>query len=114
MRRLLGLSTLGNDRDGCMQDVHWAAGMFGYFPSYLLGALAAAQFFQAARRALPDLMQDIREGIFGRLDRWLEQNIWSKGSSVSTADLIEQATGAPLGTQAFEVHLAERYLGSGE
>jgi carboxypeptidase Taq len=110
MRELLGMSTKGNDRDGCMQDVHWPAGMFGYFPSYLLGALLAAQLFRAAKRALPNLMDDISHGSLARLDAWLEQKIWANGSFLDTTQLIEQATGAPLGTEAFEEHIKSRYL----
>ena len=55
MRSLLGLSTGNDHRNGCLQDVHWPAGLFGYFPTYTLGALVAAQLFAAARRALPEL-----------------------------------------------------------
>lgn len=110
MREILGLSTRGNDRDGCMQDVHWPAGMFGYFPAYTLGALTAAQLFRAARRALPDLMEQIRRGEFGALDAWLREKIWSQGSFLGTAELVEHATGSPLTTEAFEQHLEYRYL----
>lgn len=114
MRALLGLSTKGNDRDGCMQDVHWPAGMFGYFPSYLLGALLAAQLFRAAKRAQPDLMDDIRRGSLANLDAWLAEKVWSNGSFLGTTQLIEHATGAPLGTEAFEEHVRNRYvLGEG-
>lgn len=110
MRGLLGLSTLGNDRDGCLQDVHWPAGMFGYFPAYALGALIAAQLFRAVRRAHPDLMEHIRRGDFAVLDTWLRDHVWSRGSLLSCAELVEQATGSPLGTEAFEEHLERRYV----
>ena len=110
MREMLGLSSRGNDRDGCMQDVHWPAGMFGYFPGYALGALAAAQFFRAAKRASADLMGQIGRGDFGGLDAWLDQQVWSQGSLLGTSELIERATGYPLGTEAFEEHVERRYL----
>jgi carboxypeptidase Taq len=110
MRGLLGLSTLGNDRDGCLQDVHWPAGMFGYFPAYVLGALIAAQLFRAVRRAHPDVMEQIRRGDFAVLDTWLRDHVWSRGSLLSCAELVEQATGSPLGTEAFEEHLERRYV----
>lgn len=110
MRDLLGISTKGNDRDGCMQDVHWPAGLFGYFPSYLLGSLFAAQLFGAAKGALPNLMDDIRRGAFDRLDSWLEKQIWGNGSFLDTTQLIEDSTGAPLGTEAFEAHVKSRYV----
>ena len=64
MQHWLGLSTTGNYRDGCMQDIHWTDGGFGYFPSYTLGAMYAAQLMAAARRALPTLDRDIAEGAF--------------------------------------------------
>jgi carboxypeptidase Taq len=110
MREVLGLSTRGNDRDGCMQDVHWPAGLIGYFPAYTLGALTAAQLFRAARRALPDLMDQIRRGEFGAIDAWLREKVWSQGSFLGTTELVERATGSVLTTDAFEQHLEYRYL----
>ncbi len=110
MREWLGLSTRGNDRDGCMQDVHWPAGLFGYFPSYTLGALAAAQLFSAVERVLPHVKEQIRRGEFRDLAAWLRENIWSQASSLASSALIERATGRPLGTKAFEHHLQRRYL----
>jgi len=110
MRELLGLSTRGNDRDGCLQDVHWPAGMFGYFPTYTLGALTAAQMFDALRRAHPDLNEQIRRGDFSVIDGWLRENVWSHGSSLSSTELVERATGGALGTEAFERHLERRYV----
>ncbi|HET9959118.1 MAG TPA: carboxypeptidase M32 [Polyangiaceae bacterium] len=111
MQSLLGLSTHGNDRDGCMQDVHWPAGLFGYFPTYTLGALTAAQLFRAARRAVPGLLEQIARGEFGGLDGWLRTNVWGVGSSLSTNEILARATGSTLNTQAFEEHVARRYLG---
>jgi carboxypeptidase Taq len=110
MQKILGLSTRGNDRDGCMQDVHWPSGLFGYFPSYTLGALTAAQLFQAAQRAHPDLTEQIRRGEFGALDSWLRERVWSQGSLLGTEALVEYATGEALSTVAFEQHLQRRYL----
>ena len=111
MKELLGLSTSGNYRDGCMQDVHWPAGLFGYFPTYTLGALTAAQLFRAARRAIGDLPARIEAGDFAPLDNWLRQNVWSQGSLLDTNTLLQRATGSVLDTRAFEAHLKERYLG---
>jgi carboxypeptidase Taq len=113
MRRLLGLSTAGNFRDGCMQDVHWPAGLFGYFPTYTLGALTAAQLFEAARSATPGLAAAIAQGDLSPLDAWLTKNVWGQGSLLDTGELVQQATGAPLGTGAFQRHLRRRYLGQG-
>ena len=110
MRGLLGRSTRGNDREGCLQDVHWPAGMFGYFSTYTLGALTAAQMFAAVRRAHPDLNEQIRHGEFGVLDDWLREHVWSHGSFLGSMELIERATGSALGTEAFEQHLERRYV----
>jgi carboxypeptidase Taq len=110
MRSLLGLSTGNDHRNGCLQDVHWPAGLFGYFPTYTLGALVAAQLFAAARRALPELPDQIRLGEFGPLNHWLAGAVWSRGCLLETEDLVQAATGAPIGTAAFVAHLQARYL----
>ncbi len=110
MQAWLGLSTIGNYRNGCMQDIHWTDGGFGYFPSYTLGAMYAAQLFSAANRALPDLNQSIAQGEFGALFEWLRQNIWQHGSRFTTEQLITQATGEPLSSRYFRSHLEARYL----
>ncbi len=110
MQHWLGLSTTGNYRDGCMQDIHWTDGGFGYFPSYTLGAMYAAQLMAAARRALPTLDRDIEEGDFSALFDWLRQNIWQHGSRFTTSQLIQQATGEDLNSRYFREHLTTRYL----
>ncbi len=112
MRSLLGLATGDNHRDGCLQDVHWPAGLFGYFPTYTLGALVAAQLFAAARRALPELSSHLRAGDLAPLNTWLAEAVWSRGSLLETDDLVRTATGAPIGTQAFLTHLQDRYGGA--
>lgn len=110
MRALLGLSTAGDYRNGCMQDVHWPAGLFGYFPTYTLGALSAAQLFAAARRDVAGLDSSLERGDFSGLNAWLKQRVWSLGSLLDTEEIVRQATGAPLGIHAFEAHLRRRYL----
>jgi len=110
MQSWLGLSTEGNYRDGCMQDIHWTDGGFGYFPSYTLGAMYAAQLFHAARTALPDLDAAIAQGDFAALFDWLRQNIWQHGSRFTTSQLIENATGEALNSRYFRQHLTARYL----
>ncbi|HWA78401.1 MAG TPA: carboxypeptidase M32 [Polyangiaceae bacterium] len=113
MRDLLGLSTAGNYRDGCLQDVHWPAGLIGYFPTYTLGALTAAQLFRAARTHVPDLLTTIARGDFEPLDGWLREQVWGQGSLLETDALVRKATGSALSTTAFEQHLQERYLPRG-
>ncbi|MER1978457.1 carboxypeptidase M32 [Pseudocitrobacter faecalis] len=110
MRHWLGLSTEGNYRDGCMQDIHWTDGGFGYFPSYTLGAMYAAQLMHAARNAMPDLESRIASGDFSTLFEWLRQNIWQHGSRFATSQLIQQATGEDLNSRYFREHLTARYL----
>jgi carboxypeptidase Taq len=109
MREMLGVAP-DNDREGCLQDIHWYDGNWGYFPTYTLGALIAAQLFEAARRDVPGLMQAIAEGEFAPLLGWARERVHSKGSLLSTAELVEIATGRPLGTASFERHLRDRYL----
>jgi carboxypeptidase Taq len=111
MRELLGISTGDNHRDGCMQDVHWPAGLFGYFPAYTLGALTAAQLYRTVRQAVPALPSQIAAGDFSTLRNWLREHVWSVGSSRQTSDLLRSATGSTIDTAAFEAHLRERYLG---
>jgi carboxypeptidase Taq len=109
MRDILGVAPV-NDREGCLQDIHWYDGNWGYFPTYTLGALIAAQLFEAARRDVPGLMQAIAKGEFAPLLGWARERVHSKGSLLSTAELVETATGRPLGTASFERHLRNRYL----
>ena len=71
MMNFLDLSTEGNFVDGCLQDVHWPAGLFGYFPTYTLGAMTAAQLFAAVQREIPDLLGNIRRGDFTPWLKWL-------------------------------------------
>jgi len=109
MRELLGVVP-PDDSLGCLQDIHWPDGGWGYFPTYTLGALAAAQLFAAARRAKPNLMAAIGNGDFAGLLSWLRANVHSKGSIAETDKILTAATGAPLGVAAFKAHLESRYL----
>lgn len=110
MERLLGLDTRGNFKDGPMQDVHWPSGAIGYFPSYTLGAMVAAQLMAAARRELPDLDASIARGDLTGFDTWLCERLWSQGLRHEPLALVERVTGAPLGTTAYCAHLERRYL----
>lgn len=110
MTRHLGLVP-PTDREGCLQDIHWFDGAFGYFPSYTLGAMTAAQLFAAARRALPDLAHDIARGHFTPLTAWLRERVYARAASVSTGEIVVAATGRPLEAGDFLAHLRARYLG---
>lgn len=109
MKKLLGL-TPPDDRLGCLQDIHWFDGAWGYFPTYTLGAMTAAQLFDAARREMPAIPEALRHGDFAPLLAWLRENVHAKGSLLSTDDLLTQATGRPLDAKVFEAHLKARYL----
>ncbi|ORM72537.1 carboxypeptidase M32 [Pantoea wallisii] len=110
MQQSLGIDTRGNYRDGCMQDIHWTDGAFGYFPTYTLGAMYAAQLFQAVKRAIPQVDELIRQGELQPVFDWLQQNIWQHGSRFPTEQLLLNATGEALNPQHFRQHLEQRYL----
>lgn len=112
MERLVGVVP-DTDRDGCMQDVHWMDGMFGYFPTYTLGAMMAAQLFDAASRQIGDVDQAIEDGEFEVLLEWLRDNIHSAGSRYETDELLREATGSRLDSTYFKDHLRQRYLDDG-
>lgn len=110
MMHYLGIDTRGNYKDGCMQDVHWAGGAFGYFPSYTLGALNAAQQFSQIKLASPDWESRLAVGDVGFIRAWLSKHIWSKASLLSTPELMTQATGKTTDPQYFLDHVQARYL----
>jgi carboxypeptidase Taq len=85
-----------NDADGCLQDIHWSAGLIGYFPTYSLGNLYAAQFFEQADRDLGGLAQQFARGEFQPLKRWLNEKIHHRGQCYSAAELAQLVTGQPL------------------
>ena len=109
MKRLLGLVP-PSDREGCLQDLHWYDGAWGYFPTYTLGAITAAQLFDAARRADGDIEPAIARGDFAPLFAWLGENVHGKGSLLTTGELLFEATGRALDVETFEAHLEGRYL----
>jgi len=99
-----------DDAQGCLQDVHWSAGLFGYFPTYTLGAMCAVQIFAAAREALPTLDEDIAAGRFAPLKMWLNEHVHKLGSLYPTADdLMVAVTGKPLDPQVFLQYLKDKY-----
>jgi len=109
MQELLGV-TPPTDTLGCLQDIHWYDGAWGYFPTYTLGAMTAAQIFRAAKTARPDIIVGVREGDFTPLLTWLRTNVHAKGSSQPTRQLLEDITGEPLNADVFKEHLRQRYL----
>jgi carboxypeptidase Taq len=99
-----------NDVEGVLQDVHWAVGSFGYFPSYALGAVMAAQFYDALRESVPDVDGEIARGEFSGLMGWLRHNVHGIGARVSAQELLKLATGKPLSAAAALRYLESKYL----
>tara|TARA_B100001094_G_C18170674_1_gene794917 strand:- start:398 stop:1891 length:1494 start_codon:yes stop_codon:yes gene_type:complete len=99
-----------NDREGCLQDIHWYDGAWGYFPTYTLGAMTAAQLFAAAQHSDSEISLNIAKGDFTTLVAWLRKNVHSLGCSLSPEQVIERASGRPLDSKAFISHLKARYL----
>jgi carboxypeptidase Taq len=108
-KSLLGI-TPPDDARGCLQDIHWYDGAFGYFPSYTLGAMAAAQLIAAARRAVPGIDAGLAQGDLSLLLGWLRQNVHDVGSRLTFNELLQGATGKPLDPEDFRAHLTARYL----
>lgn len=107
--KLLGITPPG-DAQGCLQDIHWFDGAIGYFPSYTLGAMAAAQLMQAARKALPELDEHFSRGDLSPLTAWLAKNVHGLGASAGYNEILLNATGEALNPAHFEAHLTARYL----
>jgi carboxypeptidase Taq len=110
MRTMLDLDTRGNHKDGALQDIHWCIGLYGYFPTYALGAMYAAQWFEAIEKDRPQWAVALREGDFAPTLDWLQAHVWAQGSRWSTEDLVLRASGRPLGVEALRRHLERRYL----
>jgi carboxypeptidase Taq len=99
-----------SDVDGCLQDIHWPVGHFGYFPSYVLGAVIAGQLNEAMRAAHPSLDEEIAAGQFSGVMDWLRDNVHGVGARLPVQELIKQATGKPLTAAAYLRYLEAKYL----
>lgn len=110
MMSYLGVDTRGNFQDGCMQDIHWPGGSFGYFPSYTLGSMYAAQFFATIRSGQPDLDAQVLAGNLSPVFNWLEKHVWREASRWPTDELVKRATGEALNPAHFRRYLEQRYL----
>lgn len=104
----LGWAEPENDRTGCLQDGHWLAGMFGYFPTYSLGNAAAAQLFAAAQRDLGPLEDQFARGEFAPLRLWLHQHVHRHGHRHTTGEIIRMASGTVLGADSLVARLRQR------
>ena len=106
--KYLGI-TPPDDAQGCLQDIHWSGGGIGYFPTYSLGNLYAAQFFEQARQDVGDLNAQFAEGVFEPLKNWLTEKIYSQGQRYRANELIEVVTGKPLSHEPLMRHLRAKY-----
>lgn len=106
--RMLGL-TPPNDAQGVLQDIHWSFGGFGYFPTYTLGNLYAAQFMQAIRRDLPDLDARLRMGDLRPLREWLREKIHRHGMRWRAGELVQRVTGATLRVEPFLEYVRSKF-----
>ncbi len=95
---------------GCLQDIHWSAGLFGYFPNYAMGALLAAQLFERANADDPAILPALARGDFGPYFAWVRPRVHARASLVPFAELVSDATGAPLTADAFKRHIHRRYV----
>ncbi len=111
MQRLLGI-TPSNNKDGCMQDVHWPSGLAGYFPTYTLGAIGAAQLYRTALRACDMRQADVWPNGAPPLLNWLRTNVHTHGSFYGMNDMLERATGSKLDPEGYVDYLRDRYLNS--
>jgi carboxypeptidase Taq len=98
-----------SDALGCLQDIHWSMGGFGYFPTYTLGNLYAAQFMERARHELGDVDADFRRGEFGRLKGWLNEKVHRPGQRYRAGELCRRVTGAPLSHRPFLAYLRSKF-----
>jgi carboxypeptidase Taq len=107
MRAMLGIEP-STARDGVLQDVHWAEGLFGYFPTYTLGNLYAAQLYEAAQRELGSFEAAFARGDFAPLLSWLRRHIHAHGQTYRAPELIQRATGEPPNAAPLLAHLERK------
>ncbi len=98
------------DLEGCLQDIHWAIGSFGHFPSYGVGAVIAGQLWETIREQLPGIESEIAAGQFGGLFAWLRERVHSTGASMGVPQLVQHATGRPLSATPFLRYLERKYV----
>lgn len=99
-----------NHLEGCLQDVHWFVGKFGYFPSYSIGHMIGAQFFETLNEDIDDLPGKIAAGEFADIKQWLLNNIYSKGRLYNMQELVKNVTGKHIRPDYLEKHIKRRYL----
>src|SRR5205823_2011814 len=107
MKKYLGID-VPDDARGCLQDIHWSGGAMGYFPTYTLGNLYAAQFFEQAEKDLGDLQDQIARGQVAPLLGWLREKIHSQGKRYRATELVKRVTGRPLSAAPLLEHVRRK------
>ncbi len=107
MEELVGILP-PNDRTGCLQDVHWAAGLFGYFPTYQLGNVLSVQIWERLLSDLPDAYAQIERGAFGEVYDWLREHLYRYGRKFAPADTIARVAGGPIDPGPYLRYLADK------
>ena len=113
MQYYLGI-TPNNDTEGCMQDIHWASGLFGYFPSYLLGSIASAQIFSKIKEDTTGVKKKMSNGNLEPIIKWLTENIYKQGNRYNSQELLKQVTDSELNEQSYIDYLQTKYLNNTE
>ena len=107
MEELVGI-TPPDDRTGCLQDVHWAGGLFGYFPTYQLGNVLSVQIWERLLSDVPDAYAQIERGSFGEIYEWLRQRLYRHGRKFTPAETIERVAGGPIDPEPYLRYLADK------
>jgi len=108
MHDLFGI-TPPSDQQGCLQDIHWSLGLFGYFPSYALGNLYSAQLFESMKKAHPDYKEQLQQGKLTFVTTWLKENVHQHGKRYTPKELIKHATGSELSAKPFLNYIKDKY-----
>jgi carboxypeptidase Taq len=107
MEELVGVRP-PNDRVGCLQDVHWSGGMFGYFPTYQLGNVLSAQIWERLTGDLPDAYEQVEQGSFDAIREWLHEHLYRHGRKFTPAVMIERLVGGPIDPEPYLRYLADK------
>lgn len=108
MKEYLGV-TPKNNSEGCLQDVHWSMGIFGYFPTYTIGNIYAAQLYYAMLKDKPDILNDLRRGKYDRILKWMRKHVHKLGRTITAEEIVEKATGEGLNPRILIKYLREKY-----
>jgi carboxypeptidase Taq len=109
MKEYIGIE-VPNDADGVLQDMHWASGHLGYFPTYALGNVISVQIWNAALEAIPEIPQQVGEGEFAPLREWLTENLYRRGRKFTPVEMLERITGSRIDPEPYLAYLRDKHL----